>query len=143
MCGTVRYESMEPPDNGGYCHCTVCQKGSGGLHTVMIVVPESGFRFTKGEPKYYYSSELLRRGFCTNCGSTMVGIYEGDPHVVVSMGGLDHPEDWPVDQEGWWGHVYVADKVPWEIIADGLPQVVQNRSGGNVDAVREWRGKAV
>jgi hypothetical protein len=37
------------------------------------------------------------------------------------IGSLDHPEDWPVDQEGWWGYVYVGDKIPWKVIADGLP----------------------
>ena len=100
----------------------MCQKGSGGLHTVMIFVPRSGFRFTKGEPKYYQSSEIARRGFCSDCGSGLVGMFDGNPNVVVAIGSLDHREEWPVDQEGWWGHAYVADKVPWEIIADDLPQ---------------------
>ena len=89
----------------------------------MIFVPRSGgFRFTKGEPKYYQSSEIARRGFCSDCGSGLVGMFDGNPNVVVAIGSLDHREEWPVDQEGWWGHAYVADKVPWEIIADDLPQ---------------------
>ncbi len=26
MCGAVRYEATEPPQEVGYCHCRMCQK---------------------------------------------------------------------------------------------------------------------
>ncbi len=142
LCGAIRYESTLPPDNGGICHCSICRKGGGGLHTVILTVPDSGFRFTKGQPKYYQSSEELRRGFCPECGSGLIGLYVGDPHVIIAIGTLDHPEDWPLEQEGWMGHVFVADKVPWEVISDGLPQLDQNRPGGNLDTARKHLGKS-
>ena len=122
LCGAVRYESTEPPTDGGYCHCTMCQKESGGFHTVMIAVPESGFRVTKGKPKFFASSETGRRGFCQECGSPLIGLFVGIPSAVINVGSLDHPEHWPVNQEGWFGHFYVDSKIPWEIIGDDLPQ---------------------
>ena len=36
LCGAVRYESTESPVNGGYCHCRMCQKASGGLFTAWV-----------------------------------------------------------------------------------------------------------
>lgn len=131
LCGAVRYEATEEPVNGGYCHCSLCQKISGGFHTVMIKFPNSGFSFTKGEPSYYHTSELQKRGFCAGCGSSIVGVYEGDSNVFIAIGSLDHPENWSMDREGWWGHIYVADKIPWETIADGLPQVDETISGSS------------
>ena len=136
LCGAVRYESTEPPNNGGYCHCKMCQKGVGGLHTVMVMFSESSFRFTAGQPKFYASSEMLKRGFCEHCGSGLVGIYEGYPNVVVGIGTLDNPEDWSVEQEGWFGHCYVADKVPWERISDDLTRHEQNIPG---EAVAQFK----
>ena len=121
-CGAVRYESIEPPTNGGYCHCKWCQRLRGGFHAVMVLVPRSGFRFTKGEPKYYKSSDAGRRGFCPECGSPVVGLFDGVDTASLPVGSLDHPEDWPVNQKGWFGHFYVDSKIPWEIIGDDLPQ---------------------
>ena len=129
LCGAVRYESTEPPTNGGYCHCSICQKLSGGFHAVTLQFPSSVFRFSKGEPNYYRTSELQKRGFCPECGSPVVAVYEGDSNVFILVGSLDHPEDWSVAREGWWGHIYVADKIPWEAISDGLPQVDQSLAG--------------
>lgn len=122
LCGAIRYKATEPPVNGGYCHCETCRRSTGGLHWIGLFVPLSGFRLVKGEPNYYRSSDVGERGFCSQCGSGVVSRFEGSKHATVWLGSLDHPEDWPVDQPGWWGHVYVANKVPWEVIADGLTQ---------------------
>lgn len=121
-CGSIRYESIEPPVNGGFCHCTQCQRESGGLYTAMVWVPVEGFRFTQGEPTRYSTTAALIHLFCGTCGSSIGGEYLGDDSIILSIGTLDHPEDWPPDQEGWFGHVYVADKIPWETIGDNLPQ---------------------
>ena len=78
---------------------------------------------------------MLRRGFCESCGSSLVGIYEGYSNVIISIGSLDHPEEWSVEQEGWFSHTYVADKIPWEKISDALTQHEKNFPGG---AVENW-----
>ena len=122
LCGAVRYESTEPPVTGGYCHCRMCQKAYGGLFCAWVQFRASGFRFTKGEPKLYRSSEWLQRGVCSTCGSPLVVIYDEDPNPVVFTGSLDHPDDWPLTQEGWSGHAFVNDKVSWHVISDDMPQ---------------------
>ncbi len=76
------------------------------------------FRFTQGEPKFYQSSAWLERGFCANCGTPVCDRYlKGSDRVYASIGGLDHPEDWPPN--GHWG---VESQVPWLTIDDGLPR---------------------
>ena len=122
QCGAVRYESSEPPVDGGYCHCSWCQHFGGGLHVAMILVPLSGFQFTKGDPKYFQSSDAGRRGFCPKCGCSVVGLFDDVENAVLPIGCLDHPEDWPLAKEGWFGHFYTDKKIPWEIIGDDMPQ---------------------
>lgn len=122
LCGAVRYESTEPPVNGGYCHCRMCQRASGGLYMPWLDFASSGFRFTKGEPKLYRSSNWLQRGVCSDCGSPLTVTYDDDPSTVVFVGSLDHPDDWPLSNEGWWGHQHVDAKVSWHVISDDLPQ---------------------
>jgi hypothetical protein len=126
LCGAVRYESTKPPVNGGYCHCRMCQKASGGLYTAWVEFSASEFRFTKGEPKLYRSSGWGQRGVCAACGSSLAFIYDENPAPVIFIGTLDHPDDWPLTQEGWSGHAYVDDKVSWHVISDDLPQFALN-----------------
>ena len=125
LCGAVRYESQQPPTEGYYCHCTTCLKHFGGLFSATVRIPGSAFTFTKGELKYYRSSDFGKRGFCSNCGSPMAFVFEGNPDVWISVGSLDHPEDWPLTRDASWGrsiHSYIDSKVPWYEISDGLPQ---------------------
>jgi hypothetical protein len=125
LCGAVRYESKEPPTGGGYCHCRICQRSGGGLFNASVSVPGPAFRFTKGKPRYYRASSFAKRGFCVECGSPIVFFYEGNPHVWIKIGSLDHPEDWPMTKEAAWGrstHAHTDSKIPWYEIRDGLPQ---------------------
>ena len=103
----------------------MCQRNYG-LFQVTLKFTGTGFRYTSGEPKYYRSSSFAKRGFCTECGSAIVFLYEGNPSLWVLAGSLDHPADWPLRKDATWGrqssHWYTESKVPWYEICDGLPQ---------------------
>ena len=45
-------------------------------------------------------------------------LYEGSDEVGITIGTLDHPEDWPPDH----GHNGMESAVPWHVIDDDLPQ---------------------
>ncbi len=125
LCGAVRYESQEAPTEGFYCHCRTCQKHFGGLFGAYVRIPRSSLRFGTGQPAYYRSSEVARRGFCAGCGTPLLFVYDGNADFWVSVGSLDHPEDWPLTKDASWGpvtHGMVDRKVPWQEISDGLPQ---------------------
>jgi hypothetical protein len=125
LCGAIRYESKEPPTQGFYCHCTLCQKSLGGLFGASLSFPGSAFKFTKGEPKYYHATSFAKRGFCVDCGSPLAFFYEGISNVWIWIGCLDRPEDWPMTRDASWGHSvhwHTDTKVPWYEINDGLPQ---------------------
>ena len=52
-------------------------------------------------------------------------LLRGDPDAWMSVGSLDHPEDWPMTKHASWGpsiHVFIDTKIPWYEISDGLPQ---------------------
>ncbi|MEE8274940.1 MAG: GFA family protein [Alphaproteobacteria bacterium] len=63
LCGAIRYEATETPHDAGYCHCRTCQKAYGNVFTVGAAFPKDRFRFTRGEPRLYRSSEIAERGF--------------------------------------------------------------------------------
>ena len=53
MCSAIEYEYTGEPAVTALCHCTDCQKWSGGAYTSNIVVPRDAFKIVKGSPKNY------------------------------------------------------------------------------------------
>ena len=59
LCGAVRYEATEPPQEVGYCHCRMCQKWTGNVFMAYAKFRSAAFWFTQGEPNFYQSSAWL------------------------------------------------------------------------------------
>lgn len=117
LCGAVSFEvegKLPPPDA---CHCTMCRKTSGHYYAGTDV-PKDALTVTGSENvTWYKSSEKVRRGFCSTCGSSL---FFDPPHrdwIGVSMGAFEKPTDTKLAI-----HIFVADKGDYYEIGDGLPQ---------------------
>src|SRR3982751_2407596 len=71
LCGAVHFEvdgELPPPDA---CHCTKCRKHSG-HYFASTDVPRDRVRIVGMDAvSWYQSSEKVRRGFCSVCGSSL------------------------------------------------------------------------
>jgi len=138
LCGAVRYESDAPPHTGGYCHCRMCQRSSGGAFGVFVVFAADTFRFTRGAPKLHRSSDWAERGFCPECGSQLTFRYLTDPApgwLGVTVGSLDAPE---AVKMKW--HTGVESALPWHRIDDELPRTLTEDDPG-LAAVKAARAR--
>ncbi|HEX3952860.1 MAG TPA: GFA family protein [Stellaceae bacterium] len=95
LCGQVRYKSSAEPIFAGICHCTACQKQSGGAFSVVIAVPQPTLSL-EGETKSYTatgdSGKANVSKFCPNCGSTIVSEAELMAGAsILRVGTLDDP----------------------------------------------------
>jgi hypothetical protein len=93
LCGAVRYELTMDPVVTAVCHCTHCQRQSGGVFSTNLGVPEAAYVQT-GETKVYTdtgdSGGAVWRHFCPNCGSPILSKVEAMPGMVlVKAGTLD------------------------------------------------------
>ena len=121
LCGDVRYEADVFLKTGYYCHCTMCQKSSGAPAEIGIPTKAGTLRFTKGEPKYYVSSEIGKRGFCGRCGSRLLWRANDPAHdwlTNLAVCSLDNPEDARPSM-----HIHVNTRLSWYDIADHLPRM--------------------
>ena len=66
---------------------------------------------------WYQSSEKVRRGFCSICGTALFWDPAGHDFIAVAMGAFDRPTATHLEK-----HIFVADKGDYYEIADGLPQ---------------------
>ena len=103
QCGAVRYRADAPLSNAHICHCRMCQKAAGNYFLPLGSVEVDNFHVTRGEVSWFFSSDIVRRGFCSRCGTPMIYDPIGSGHIAIALGSLDRPQDvvpeWQSDTE--------------------------------------------
>jgi hypothetical protein len=88
QCGAVRFAIREGLGRASICHCRMCQKAFGNAFAALVTA--KGLEFTRGAPRYFRSSNKVRRAFCGDCGTPLT--YEPDGFgYEVAIGALDDP----------------------------------------------------
>ena len=117
LCGAVSFEvsgSLHPPEA---CHCSQCRKQSGHYWASTDVLRAALTLEGADRLTWFQSSERVRRGFCSRCGSALLWDVAGRDSIEVAMGAFDAPTNIKLGM-----HIFVADKGDYYEIADGLPQ---------------------
>ncbi|MCP3061383.1 GFA family protein [Myxococcus sp. K38C18041901] len=117
LCGAVRFTvegELRAPDA---CHCTKCRKHSG-HYFVSTDVPRSALT-VEGEDqvRWFQSSEKVRRGFCSVCGSSLFWEPLQRDWIGIAMGAFDTPTQTRVAL-----HIYMANKGDYYDIEEGTPR---------------------
>ena len=78
----------------------MCQKAFGSFFGPLVTV--SDLTWTRGRPKRFWSSNLVQRGFCAECGTPLT--FEHPAGVELAIGAFDDPSAVPptiqVSREG-------------------------------------------
>ena len=117
LCGAVTFEvegDLRPPDA---CHCSNCRKQSG-HYFASTDVPRSRVTIHGADKvTWYRSSEKVRRGFCSVCGSALFFDPVHRDWIGLAMGAFDGATGTRLEM-----HIFVSQKGDYYEIADGLPQ---------------------
>ncbi|KIC51058.1 GFA family protein [Tateyamaria sp. ANG-S1] len=118
-CGKVRYAITERPLVKGQCHCRACQYMAGGAPQYFLLVPPTGFAWTRGRPASYQRQDVpnsVTRQFCPECGTQLVTRRQDNPAIVVKVGTLD-------DASRFSPRVAIchAQAQPFHHVPDGVP----------------------
>jgi hypothetical protein len=120
LCGAVSFEvagELPAPDA---CHCGQCRKQSGHFWASTDVPRAAVTMHGADKVTWFQSSERVRRGFCSVCGSFLFWDPIGRDKIAIGMGAFDAPTGTHLEK-----HIFVADKGDYYEIADGLPQNAQ------------------
>ena len=117
LCGAVGFEVGGPLPPADACHCSQCRKQSGHFWASANVPRDSLTISGADKLNWFKSSERVRRGFCSSCGSFLFWDPIHNPRIAIAMGAFDKPTGTRLHT-----HIYVADKGDYYDIADGLPQ---------------------
>ena len=92
LCGAIRYEAQGEPFDADYCHCRQCQLSSGAIVMTWMDFNTTQVTWLSGQVTEYHSSESIRRGFCSSCGSSLTYRHTGYPdYQTLSIATLDQP----------------------------------------------------
>ena len=73
LCGGVRFEVTEAPLSAGYCHCTRCQRRTGGGSSAQAGIVPGSLRLLSGAElvRVYQPPHGYGKAFCSSCGSAL------------------------------------------------------------------------
>jgi hypothetical protein len=117
VCGAVTFEvggALEGPDA---CHCSICRKVSGHYWASTDIPRELVTISGEDSIRWYQSSEKVRRGFCSTCGTPLFWDSAGRAKLGISMGAFEKPTDTHLVI-----HIFTADKGDYYEIADSVPK---------------------
>ena len=116
LCGKIRYECSAPAKASGFCHCTTCQRALGSAFGVWSAFGVDDVEITKGQIKWYRSSDIARRGFCGDCGSPIAYVADGSDTYYLWVGSLDKRDDLELV-----GHWNAQSRLPWDDMQMDIP----------------------
>jgi hypothetical protein len=107
LCGAVSYTVDAEPVVQAVCHCTDCQRQTGGPYSVIVGVP-AGALTVGGETLSSYTTigedhgGATERSFCTACGAPVFSHAAVMPEVVfLKAGSLDDASWVQPSVEAW------------------------------------------
>jgi hypothetical protein len=94
LCGAVRYETDAALRDVVVCHCVECRRWHGGP-TGYSAAPRDAVRLT-GEERLRWidspeSNSRARRGFCSECGSSLFWDAPDRETISIAAGSVDEP----------------------------------------------------
>lgn len=126
LCGAVSFEVKGELPTPDACHCTQCRKSSGHYFASTDVPGDSLTVDGAEHVTWFRSSETVRRGFCSICGSALFWDPLHRDWTAVAMGAFEAPTGTRLGK-----HIFVHEAGDYYEISDGLP-----RHGATPDG--EW-----
>lgn len=68
----------------------MCQRAFGSFYAALVIAND--IEWTKGQRKFFQSSNISQRGFCGECGTPLSLENFDDEQVEIATGSLDNPE---------------------------------------------------
>jgi hypothetical protein len=133
-CGALRYRLLAPPLFVHCCHCTRCQRETGGPFAHHAMIEFSQFTVVQGEAQFVeVPTDSGRKHWVARCASCLTALWNehGSRSSVtryVRVGTLDRPEACPPR-----AHIFVRSRQPWLVLPPEVPSYA-----GFYDAARTW-----
>jgi hypothetical protein len=131
FCGEVEFAVIAEPIGRCECHCTVCQRLSGGPSCLVARFPgQDSLKVVKGNDMLteVITSEEMNRYFCSLCGANMNAITA--EHSYCALSSLKRDDDGKIihlDRLAPTVHIFYSDRI--QNVIDDKPKFATYPSG--------------
>ena len=126
FCSEVKYQINGILRDARSCHCSRCRKAFSAQASAYALVEPKEFEWLSGEN--LLTSFVNKQGFglqfCSKCGSTLCGIFDGTIHGVT-LGCLNDNPNIEIGK-----HIYVGSKANWEVMPENVTQYLEGAPEG-------------
>ena len=123
LCGGVKIKIKGKLRHVINCHCSQCLKTHGN-YAAYTCCPEENVDFiSKKALKWYNSSNIAKRGFCSTCGASMFYKLLKSKNISIAAGMFYNPTKLKT-----LSNIYTKDKLDYYKLDSRIPKF--NRSGG-------------
>jgi hypothetical protein len=142
-CGETRYRMTSAPIVVHACHCTECQRLSGGAFAVNAMIETDRVELLAGRPEPVpvagtsgKPQTILR---CPRCRVALWSHYPraAEKIAFVRVGTLGSPARLPPDI-----HIFTSTRLPWLALPEGaraVPELYSPREVWPADSLRRWQ----
>lgn len=116
FCATIQYQIDGALHDARSCHCSRCRKAFSAQASAYALVEPQTFTWIAGAEHLttYTNKDGFGIGFCSICGSTLCGLFQGEIHGVT-LGCVNGDPQVEIGM-----HIYVGSKAAWEVLPDGI-----------------------
>ena len=116
FCGAIQYTISAPLRDARSCHCSRCRKAFSAQASAYALVDADAFAWRAGEELLtsYVGEHGFGLQFCSICGSTLCGVFNGEVHGVT-LGCVNGDPGVEIGR-----HIYVGSKAQWEVMPEGV-----------------------
>ena len=121
LCGQVQFEIHGELRDVVNCHCSKCRRFHGNYGAYTDIKGEN-LNITEQKSLKWYKSPTdetanVRRGFCSECGSSLFWHPKDQPNIAIAAGSLDSPTHLKTI-----GHIWCSQISDFYKVEDNLPQ---------------------
>ena len=91
LCGGIKIKIKDKLRNVINCHCSQCVKTHGNFAAYTACLEKKIEFLNKKTLKWYQSSKIAKRGFCSKCGASIFYKLIGNKNISISAGIINHP----------------------------------------------------
>ena len=91
LCGGIKVKTIGKLRHVINCHCSQCMKTHGNFAAYTNCLEDNLTFVNKKTLKWYDSSRLAKRGFCSRCGASMFYKYKKSNNISISAGMFKNP----------------------------------------------------
>jgi len=127
FCGAITYTVSGKLRDARSCHCSRCRKAFSSQASAYALVDPAEFKWTTGEDLLtsYVGEHGAGLRFCSRCGSTLCGVFDGQVHGVT-LGCVNGDPEIEIAR-----HIFVGSRAAWEVLPLGVVTFEEGPDAGS------------